>query len=186
MPISNVAICNMALSLLGDSSIMSLTDNSERARQCNLRFEQIRNAVLRAHPWNFALKRAELAELETVPAFDWAKEFQLPDDCLRVTRLGTYDEEFVIEGRKLLTDATTAKIRYIARVENPAEYDALFCEAFAARLASDLCQKISGNSSRADALWAQYERKLQEAQGVDGQEGSDENLTSDVFITARF
>ena len=185
MTVSAVAICNMALSLLGDEPITSLTDNSTRARLCNLRYEHIRDATLRSHPWNFALLRAELAELEAEPLFDWDKAFQLPTDCLRVLRLNSADDEFVIEGRSLLTDATTAQIRYISQVTDPGQYDSLFIEAFAARLAADICQKLTGNSGRADTLWQQYERKLQEALGADGQEGSDENLTSDIFIEAR-
>ena len=58
---SEVDIANRALQKLGAESIVSLTQDSENARACNLCYEPIRDAELRAHPWNFAIKRASLA-----------------------------------------------------------------------------------------------------------------------------
>ncbi len=75
---SVVQICNIALSNLGEAKIAALTDENERARQCNLRYEDCRDAVLRSHPWNAAVTRAALAANVTAPAWGFAKSLPFP------------------------------------------------------------------------------------------------------------
>lgn len=85
MSYSEVQICNMALSRIGiDIPIASLdTEQSKEAAQCRLHYEQVRDAVLADFPWNFAKRRAVLAELaDTVPP-GWQYNYALPTDCLR-------------------------------------------------------------------------------------------------------
>jgi hypothetical protein len=61
MAVSEVSIANMALSHVGQhNQIAALSDSTEAARQCNLHYEQARDSLLRAHPWNFAIKRTVL------------------------------------------------------------------------------------------------------------------------------
>ena len=43
---SEVGICSNALRKLGDESITSLTDNSDRARLCNNIYPEVRNELL--------------------------------------------------------------------------------------------------------------------------------------------
>lgn len=109
---SEVEICNSALIKLGDDTITSLTDDSKRARLCNAQFARLRDEVLRAHPWNFAIRRASLAKLSQAPAFEFAAAFRLPEDpyCLRVLLLfdgsapqGISRHRWKIEGRTLPT-----------------------------------------------------------------------------------
>ena len=88
---SVVDICNEAMDLLGAATITSLTENSKEARLCNRRFETVRDHVLRAHPWNCAITRKELAKDSDAPAFGFNHQFTLPTDpfCLRVLSFGT-------------------------------------------------------------------------------------------------
>ena len=67
MASSEVAICNLALTYIGDSSITALTDNSDRARACNAHYEDCRDQVLRMHPWNSSIIRKSLAALTDSP-----------------------------------------------------------------------------------------------------------------------
>ena len=85
MATSDVAICNLALTYLGDSSITALTDNTDRARACNAHYANCRDQVLRMHPWNSSLVRVSLAALADSPAWEWSYQFTLPKDtyCLR-------------------------------------------------------------------------------------------------------
>jgi hypothetical protein len=53
-------ISNRALVSLGAKKIGSLDEGTDRAIACKLEAEHTRTAVLRAHPWNFARKRARL------------------------------------------------------------------------------------------------------------------------------
>ena len=95
---TEVDICNIALTNLGEPKVVSLTENSERARLCNLRYPDVRDAVLRSHPWNCAMKRAQLTRTTSTPAFGYLYEYSLPADLLRV--IGTHDSlvYYLIEG----------------------------------------------------------------------------------------
>ena len=119
MASSPVQICNAALLKLGAERINSLTENNKRARVFNERYNSIRKEVLRAHPWNFAIRRASLAKLPDAPAYEYGSQYQLPNDCLRVLEteadrlnvtgdfLGNHPTKYKIEGRLLLTDGTS-------------------------------------------------------------------------------
>ena len=87
MAYSNVEICNIALTALGANNIMDLTENTEEARKCNVLFENLRDEMLEAHLWNFAIKRTgDLALSSTSPLWEFNNKFQLPTDCLRVLK----------------------------------------------------------------------------------------------------
>lgn len=105
---SVVDVCNSALQKVGAASIMSLTDNSREARACNLAYDSNRRDELRKHYWNFAMKRVALAPDVTAPAFDFAYQFTLPSDCLRIMLPNDAYLDWVVEGRKILTNATTS------------------------------------------------------------------------------
>ena len=86
---SVVDICNSALNLLGASNITALTDDSKNARLCNQRYEPIRNRIFRSHAWNCLTKRVQLAEDSDAPVVEYANQFTLPSDCLRVLKIHT-------------------------------------------------------------------------------------------------
>ena len=93
---TEVSICSNALRRLGDDPITSLTDNTERARLCNSFYEDTRDAVLRLHPWNFAITRTSLAKLSDAPAYGFSNQFSLPTSpyCLRVLAMEYEDYIF--------------------------------------------------------------------------------------------
>lgn len=199
---STVDIANFALNIIGASNISSLDENSKPARLVNQRFEGVRDAVFRSHPWNCLIRRAELAQEVDTPAFGYSKQYALPTDpfCLRVLEFSngslSYPQDnmfsntggpvFVIEGRKLLTDSGTARIKYIARVTDPNEYDAGLTEALAARLAMELAYAITGSTSVVQIATALYDEKMREARFVDATEGAPQKLEASDFIDARF
>ncbi len=75
---SNVDICNSALNMVGASIITSLTEDSKAARVCNQRFTFVRDAVMRAHPWNCLIRRVKLAKDATAPVYKFANRYSLP------------------------------------------------------------------------------------------------------------
>lgn len=192
---SEVEICNSALIKLGDDTITSLTDDSKRARLCNAQFARLRDEVLRAHPWNFAIRRASLAKLSQAPAFEFAAAFQLPEDpyCLRVLLLfdgsaaqGISRHRWKIEGRTLLSDENSAKIIYIARVIDPNQFDAMFAEALALRLANELAYSLTNNATLVQTHYDLYRHALQQARATDASEGVPDFVIADEWTTARF
>jgi len=182
---TEVSICSNALRRLGDDPITSLTDDTERARLCNAFYEPVRDSVLRSHPWNFAIARAELSKLTSTPAFDYSYEFNLPTDpyCLRVLKMEYDDYEFKIEGRKLLANEDSAKILYIAKVTDPAQFDPLFVDVLTSKLCAELSYAVTGSNTLSKMMWENYDNKLREARTVDGMEGFVDSWVSDDFTS---
>jgi hypothetical protein len=199
---TSVDIANYALNILGASTISSLSDDTKAARIINQRYDSIRDTVFRAHPWNGLISRAELAKISTAPTFGYANQYTLPTEpyCLRVLEFSngslSYPQDnmtnnsggpvFVIEGRKLLTDEGTAKIKFVARVTDPNQYSASLIEALAARIATEICYPVTGSSSLTQLTAALYESKIKEARFVDSTEGAPQRIEASDFIEARF
>jgi len=171
---SEVDIINSAMNMIGASNIIERGEDSKAARVSNQRYDSIRDAVLRAHPWNCAVTRVNLAPDTDAPAFDWDYAFTLPTDpyCLRVLRLDYLDIEFRVEGRKIVTNEQSINLIYIARVTDPNTYDTLLQEAIAARLAADVSFTLSQSTSLTQNMYSLYEQKLKEARFVDATEGT--------------
>jgi len=186
MASSEVEICNSALIKVGADRIISLTDDTERARVVAEQYPKARDEMLRAHPWNFAIARVELGSTGT-PEFEFDNEFLLPSDCLRVlkTDLGD-DDEYKIEGRKLLTNNSSIKIKYIKRITDVSMFDASFTEVLAIRLAYDIAYRITNSSTQATALYQLYSLALRDARSFDAQEGSADRIISDEWLNSRF
>ena len=171
-------VCNFALAHLGEARITSVAEDSVSARACGLHYNATRREILRAHRWNFAKRRAVLSELTPVPAFGWAHRFGLPDDCLRVLEVNDtesgirgHDSEWEIEGRELLTNADGVKLVYIADAQEVSEFDALFIEALAVKLAIDLSETIRGSTGKTEDLERKYQAIVAPlAQRTDGNE----------------
>tara|TARA_R100000655_G_scaffold70715_1_gene109013 strand:- start:292 stop:873 length:582 start_codon:yes stop_codon:yes gene_type:complete len=189
---TEVSICSNALRRLGDSPITALTDNTERARLCNAFYSDARDAVLRSHPWNFAITRATLAQLSVTPAYGFDYQYSLPTDpfCLRVLEMEYSDYIFKIEnspteGRVLVTDEGTAKILYIGRITDPVKFDSMFVDTLTAKLAVDLAYPITGSVQFQGQMQKLYQLKLSEARSIDGQEGFIDELVSNTFTDFR-
>lgn len=191
---SVVQICNSALNQLGAASITALTDNSKNARLCNARYETIRDAVYRSHPWNCLIKRKQLAQDTATPAYGFKFQFTLPSDCLRLLGLDAYNSDHKVEGRKILCNESTIKISYVAQITDPNELDVLTRETISAGLAADLAYAITANLQVSKLMQEKYQFKLSEARHTDASEGYnvdpnngqvDQILTED-FINSRY
>jgi len=116
----------------------------------------------------------------------------LPTDpfCLRVLEMEYSDYVFKIEhlagtGRVLLTDEGTAKIIYIARITDTAQFDSLFIDTLTAKLSVDLAYPVTGSVQLQQNMQKLFESKLREARSVDGQEGFQDDLVSPTFTDFR-
>ncbi|MFH1230561.1 MAG: hypothetical protein V1709_03600 [Planctomycetota bacterium] len=183
---SIVEIANQALYMLGQSSIISMTEDNEAARLCNGRFAYNRDATLRSYPWNCAIVRVELAQSATIPAWGYDYQYALPTVplCLRVLEMEE-EYEWNVEGRFVVTDAPTCNIKYIAQLTDANDMEILLREAIAARLAADICYALTGSSAQQDKMWILYEQKIRQAKSVDAQEGTPAEMFEDPFLTAR-
>ncbi len=190
MATSVIEICNNALLDLGEEAIMSLGDESKAAGLCNHRWPAVRDAVLRAHPWNCGMAQAELAAAAAAPLWKWEFQYTLPTDFLRITQLvgtdGNTIADWEIQGGIILcNEAAPIYISYVRRETDPRKYDALLGEALSARLAATLAYPLSGSTSLAQAYWEVYQNKLAEARGVDAREGVPESVTPTSWLGAK-
>jgi len=118
---NEIEISNLALMMLGQSSIISFYDGTDKANLCEAFYPQVRDEVLRAHPWNCARVRVQLAALGASPVYGFTYQYQLPTDpyCLKV--LDVNDDSSVvwrIEQRTLVTDEGEVYITYTGRVDH--------------------------------------------------------------------
>lgn len=191
---SVVQICNGALNQLGASTILTLAEDSKNARLCNARFENVRDAVFRSHPWNCLLTRIQIAADTATPAWGFTSQFTLPADCLRLIRLFDYESDHVVEGRKILSNSSTMKILYISRVTDPNEYDESLREVLSSALAADIAYAVTSSNPVAQQMYVLFQEKLKDARFVDSTEGynTDQELgmasvvDSNTFINSRF
>lgn len=191
MATSVIEICNNALIDLGEEPITALTDNSKAARLCNQRWPAVRDAVLRAHPWNCAMTQAELAAGADAAVWRWDFQYVLPADLLRLVRVVTMAEREVeqweVQGRVLLCDESAPLyLAYVRRELDPQKYDALLSEAMSARLSATLAYPLSGSGSLAEAYWKAYKEKVVEARGVDAREGVAEAVAPADWLAAKY
>ncbi len=191
MAVSEVDICNRALQKLGAKRITSLNDDSTNARSCNAAYAIIRDAELRAHTWNFAIERAELAADATAPAWGRANAYQLPSDFLAMAEDypedNRNDKDWIIEGQKILSDdSDPIYIRYVKRVTDTGTFDALFVEALATKLALELCEEITQSNTKKEGLRADYSEAIKTARRMNAikQKPSAEPPT-DSWLTVR-
>ena len=182
---SKVSIANLALTILGADRITSLEDNAENAKRLTAIYDSTLEDVLRAHPWNFAIARIQLARLATTPLYEYDYEYQLPGNCLRVLSVsdGTnIISDFKVEGRKLLCDDTTIKIKYIANITDPNQYTSQFIYVLASRLAAEIAYAVTNNKATAEQMFELYLSRLQTAKETDAQESSSvEVLDEDLW-----
>lgn len=198
---NNVDIANSALTKLGETRIMSLTENAKGAREINAVFTLRRDKLLRAFNWNFALTRTSLSALADEPDWGYTLQYQLPADCLRVVQVndvwvipglsdfmgGPDDEPFKIEGRRILTNyAAPLKVRYLKRVTNPAEFDACFVEVFAYDLAYETCEAITQSSTKKESLREGKRMEILEAIRANAIELPPSQVPDDSWIASRF
>ena len=193
--VSQGGICNLALSLIGDSIIESLTEASAEARECNRVYVTARDAVLRDHAWGFGTKRSTLPLLTNAPT-DWKFKYSYPSDCVRGLSLlpavkngANPPFEVALEDdgivKIILTDAENAVLRYTSRVENPALYDAPFIQALSASIASRIALPLTGDPELMQMATAIYVDTLNSARKSDAGEGEPEPTTDAVWIKDR-
>lgn len=185
---SDTDIANLALVTIGAARIMALTENSKNARELNAIYSFYRESELRAHNWGFAIRRVKLPALAEIPAFGFQFYYQLPPDYLKLIQAGAFspglsttdyrafpEQPYAIEGNKIAWNPLGARavsatstpvplpIRYIAKITDPTMFDALFVTAFAARLAMQLCEQITGSTEKDRLAASMYQQAIADA-----------------------
>lgn len=188
MTTSAVSICSNALIDVGSKTIASFDESSDRATVVANRWESVRDAVLRSHPWNCAVKRVILAPEVGTPAFDYSYAFALPGDWLRTLQVGEYGEEldYRTESGQILADVTALRLRYIWKNTEPASWDSMLVEAMTKAMASAIAYPITQSTSLAQLKEQEFRDFMKQTRAVDGQDDPPEQLGDTRLFNARF
>lgn len=184
---TKISIINAALVSLGASPVSTLPPDETTAQGTAAAaiWDATVEEELRAHPWNFAVKRASLPRLTDPPAFGYSSAYNLPVDCLRI--LECSERDYVVESGQILCDATgSIGLRYITKVEDVTKWDALFAGALTARLQVKLAYPVTQSASQQQVQIDLYTFQQRQAKSVDAQEQPAEDFEESSLITGRF
>lgn len=184
--ISKVDICNIALQLLGSRKITSFEDGTVESRLCKDQYPISKAFLLRAHPWNFAIKRVSLPPLADAPPFEWAYQFEKPGDfilLLEVTNLTV--NEYIFEGNKILADVNALNIRYVSDIIDSSLFEADFVNILAHHLVINLFESLDGTVSKKEKHQKRFDKLLSDAKMTDGRENPITQIQESSWLAAR-
>ncbi len=153
---SLTGLASAAMVHLGRDPIADLdATGNELATLVRERYPAVRDALLRAYPWNFAMRFASLpGSALDLPAFGFTHRCALPSGgaqpyCLRLWRLENPKLQYSIQGRNLLLKSEPpVTIEYVGRIESVETFDPLFYQLLAVDLALALINRVPTNEVR--------------------------------------
>lgn len=199
LPRTEADMANRALAHIGEPAISSLDDAKRKAaRECKRHFAGVRDALLRETPWQFAKAATRPASIGAAPQGRYLYRYAMPEDCITVLAIegvacgaGAWEVQNAgndADPRCFLdADAASALVTYTRRVENPAQWDELFVDVFALRLAAMVNPLIGRDKSRTNDLIALAEQRMAKASQRDAKERSSQYVNGATsWVRARY
>ena len=185
---SLVEIFNDALIQVGAEPVGNPQSTEPNAIICNVRWQGVRRAVLRAHPTNATTVRTSLGADPTPPAWGYTKQYTRSSDPLdlRVLRLDDRSIDFKVEGRKILTNAgSPLNVLFIGDITDTELWDALLVQAGVLRLSHAIAYKVTRSRTKEADMLEAYKLFMAEHRSIDAQEGTPDPIEADEFLSAR-
>lgn len=183
-----VKICSNALLRLGSKPIADLNEATPMAQVAANLYPAVRDSVLRMHPWNCAMKRAQLAQESVSPPFGYTYAYALPSDFLRawvVTDDGIHPIEYAVERRSLLTDSGTVYLQYVFRNEDPSTWDTNLLELMEVRMAAAMAMAVTGDAGKKQEFEREALQIMRMARAVDGMENPAQPFPESSLMSVR-
>lgn len=183
------AIFNLALNAIGArSNVASPTENSREAQVCSLWYPVVKGQVLAAAPWPELTRFASLVvQNERDLEEDWVATnarpgytfaYALPDDCVRPQYLTNFDR-FLLQAYEdtwvLSTNTENAILAYTHDATISNLWSPSLQMALAYALAANICQPLSGKTSRSKSLADQANMLIMQARE------NAANMSNEVF-----
>ncbi len=192
---TDLEICNLALTKLGQNRISAFTENSEPARLCNIFYEQTRDMLLREHNWNFATKIEALNLIANEEIINYDYLYSFPSKCLFIMQVFDENKTEINEYEILLTTDTNTKciasntelayIKYIKKITDTSKYDSLFIDALANKLAYELTMSLTGSQDTANNFLQLYNLSLNNAKRINMQEKHKKQTKVSQYLEVR-
>lgn len=196
---SEVGICNLALIQVGELSIRSLEESTDRAGLCKTLYPIVRDMVLSSYNWSFA-RKTELLQRLDVDSVE-GPTYQIPSDCLTPICLwprGQLPAQYKVMGDKIIIPtyritgaetflATDRYLQYVRRETNTALFSSSFVDllslSLAARLAVPLANDIKWAATIQNELRiARQEAEAEDANRDDEYRNANEDPENDTFV----
>lgn len=190
--VSEVDIANSCFRKVGAKvKIGSFDEGTPAANFADDRYAELRDTLLRGHNWNFAVKRAKLAQLTTDPAFEFEHAYALPDDWMRTIKAfdndaGVGSMEYREEDGKILASREEVWLLYVYEVTDPNKMTPDFREALAYAMAVEAAIDIVGSRSLSETMERRAEAALLKAKSTDGMADGPKRLPRGSWVTDRF
>ena len=197
---SKTDIVNGAAIKLGVQRLATLAEPSELARVASAVFERVARAELRKNAWSFSLTSTSLGRLADPTGGQFAAAFALPTDLIRLVQFNDdwtvyglspvtdgLSQPFLIEGRTLLTNDETVRIRYVRDLSaDTALWDPAFVEAFTCRLAVEMGSTLTKDKQKVRDAQEDYRMALAEAKRTNGIELPPTERPDSAWVVSRF
>lgn len=185
--LTSVDICNEALTMIGENTIVTIDDDTKPGRLCKLKYANKRDYLLRRYQWKFATKRIELDTPDaTAPIYEFSTKFALPADCIQFREIYPNTVSYSIESNFILCSESSLFIKYTYQVTSVDEMDSTFREALSALLARELAIPLADSDSKHRQMDELYEVKLSEARFAGSIEDDLEALEANDWIEERY
>ena len=202
-----IDVCNFALTVLGEQTITSIEDESDRAQTLESIYYIAKDAVLEEAEWTFATRRFLPAISATAPEWGWTSAFPLPSDIVRVTSVDRnwtsssgyiYDVQqernpvdHVVEyvngvGRSILCNEDEIFCKGVRRIEDEGIYSPLFVEAFGCKLAYLAGEAITASNTKTQIALALYVEALKKAKSRDAMQNTTRRMRNRTLSNARY
>lgn len=192
-------LVNVALARIGAKSISDLdNDTTAEAVEARRVYYNLRDRLMRAHPWNFLTKRAALSDSGADPVFGWDEGFALPNDFLRIISVHATDDNddqppYKLEKQDisstmtdvLLINSSTCYLRYVYKETDPTKWITDFQDAVAWELAAELSLVLPVSGTGYDRLHNRAMDALAAARSIDGMEDWPERFPEGSWVTDR-
>lgn len=176
---SRLSLYNGALRIIGQRSLLSLSENVEARRRLDTAWDGgALKYCLEAGLWNFAMRTVELTYSPSVtPAFGLRYAFDKPDDFVRTGGIWSDESmkspllEYRDESSYWFAELDTI---YLSYVSNDAQYGSdmslwpeTFVKFFESHLASEIAMPITQNRAKMEDALSVRKMALKDAQAKD-------------------
>ncbi len=164
---TELEICNWALLKLGQRPLENGNERSLKADYCRLLLPPIHKGLLRSFSWSFATQSMDLSPLDFT--YNGELTYRIPLKCLKVLNTS---EKTQLRGRYIVACGETPRplsLKYIGEVPL-SDCGPLYQEAFALKLAGELCPHLISDDQLRSYLKGESERVLAVAMDMDGVE----------------
>lgn len=187
---TKIEIINRALLKLGEAPVSSINEVAY-GKSYEIVYDDVRKLMLSSYPWRFAVGIKRLSRDEKL--YNKKYKYRLPYDCLLLLKVcdgGSnaldYRIDYEIADNFVVTDTKSGVVvEYVRNVENNDNFSALFREALASKIASELSMRVKHSLELKQLLDNEFYNLIRQAELNNEIIKDVENLPDNSWIMVR-